>query len=142
MYGCTAVSPVTILDMTSPEPAHEPDRAPTTTNASALVLKCAVAIVLGLLIAGVALAYAGWKPEGIAGLLTAVGTIAGGLLVVLPRLVNVEYKVDQVARQTNGELRKHVTDTMRVELRAALAEQFGEPVAPTRRPPNARKSSR
>lgn len=120
------------MDMTRDIPA---DHEPSTTNASALVLKCAVSIILGLLVAGVALAYAGWKPEGIAGLLTAVGTVAAGLLVALPRLVNVEQKVDQVARQTNGALRAHVTETVRAELRAALREQFGEPVAP----PTARK---
>lgn len=99
-----------------------------------MVLKCSVAIVIGLLVAGVALAYAGWKSESIIGLLTAIGTLSTGLLVTVARLVSVEQKVDQVARQTNGALRDHVTETVRTELRAALAEQLGQPTPPPATP--------
>lgn len=123
--------------MTSNEPAHEPDRAPSTTNSTTLVLKCAVAILLSLLVAGVALAFAGWREASIIGLLTAVGSVAGGLLVILPRLVNMEHKVDQVARQTNGELRKHVSQAVATEVRAALAEHLGPP--PDRAPSPAKR---
>ena len=124
MYGCPARSPVTIMNMTSQ------NTGPTSNPATLLVLKLAGAIVLGLLAAGVALAYAGWKPEAIGGLLTAIGTVAGALLVVLPKLAGLQEKVDQVAQQTNGALRSHITDTVRTELRRALADQLGQPINP------------
>lgn len=113
----------------------EPPTPPaTTTTVGTMVLKCSVAIVIGLLVAGVALAYAGWKSESIIGLLTAIGTLSTGLLVTVARLVSVEQKVDQVARQTNGALRDHVTETVRTELRAALADQLGQPTPPPTTP--------
>jgi hypothetical protein len=136
MYGCPARSAITIKTMNSQPPPTPP---PTTSTVNMMVLKCAVAIVIGLLVAAVALAYAGWKSESIVGLLTAIGTLSTGLLVGVARLVSVEQKVDQVARQTNGALRDHVTETVRTELRAALADQLGQPITPPPTTPRKRR---
>lgn len=95
--------------MTS-DPQGQHRTAPTPSSSTTLVVS-ATLIVFGILAAGVFLAFAGWQTASIIGLLTAVGTVAGGLLVVLPKLVSVQNTVEQVAHQTNGQLRQHITQT-------------------------------
>lgn len=99
-----------------------------TAAGTSLALKLGVVVVLGLFGAGVALAYAGWKPESIIGVCTGLGTVAITLLVALGKLGNVQERaadrVEQVAQQTNGALREHIS----TEIRTALSEHLGEPV--------------
>lgn len=113
-------------------------RSPTPANTQTTMLKVAAVIVLGLLVAGVALSFAGWKVESIIGLLTAVGTIGASLLVVLPKLVNLQNDVAQVSHQTNGALRQHITDTVGTQVRAALTDAGLPPRAPMPAPPRSR----
>lgn len=117
-------------------------RSPTPVNTQSTMLKVAAVIVLGLLVAGVALSFAGWKVESIIGLLTAVGTIGGSLLVVLPKLVNLQNDVAQVSHQTNGALRAHITATVAEQTRAALTEAGLPPRAPMAAPAPARSRGR
>lgn len=92
---------------------------PTGTAPVTWVVAAAAIVLLGLFGAGVALAYAGWKPESIAGLLTAVGTVGAGLLVALGKLLtDINRKVEQVVHQTNGAQRTMVEDVLRAELDA------------------------
>jgi hypothetical protein len=81
-----------------------------------------VLLVLGLLAAAVALGLAGWKPASIVGLLTGLGTVAGGLLAALSRLTTLTRKVDQVAHQTNGALRSFVSAEVDQKMRKALTD--------------------
>lgn len=94
-----------------------------------VVVVLGVVLVLGLLASGTALAFAGWKPEGIIGLLSGLGTVAAGLLVALGKLASlgdrvaeVDHKVEQVKDQTNGDLERTVGVQVRKEVRSALAD--------------------
>jgi len=92
----------------------------------------AVILLLGLFGAGVALAYAGWRPESIVGLLTAVGTVGAGLLVALGKLLgDLNRKVDQVVHNTNGAQRAMMSEVIRAELDARGIRR--DPVTPPKR---------
>lgn len=124
MYECRGRPAVTIMNMSTPRNSS----SGSVSSATAWTLGAAVVIVLGLLGAGVALAAAGWKETSIIGLLTAVGTIAATLLAVLPKLVQLNEKVEQVAHQTNGQMRQLISDTIRDEMhRAGLSQPAPTP---------------
>jgi len=136
-YGAADLPPVTILDMSSGG-----NTPPSSGNATRMLLICGLLIVLGLLAAGVVLGVAGWSTESIVGLLTAIGSISVGLLVAVGKLGSVKDTVEQVAHQTNGQLRQHITDTVRREVRSALRDYGAPPPAGPQQPAQRTKPRR
>ena len=84
----------TILSMSSTNPPH---------RGIAYGVAGAVVVVLGLLGAAVALAYAKWPPEAIIGVLGGIATLAVPLVgALLPKLAKIEAKVEQTAQQVDA----------------------------------------
>jgi len=109
-------------------------------SASATVVICATLVVFGLLAAGVVLAFAGWEVTSIVGLLTATGTVAGALLVALPKLVQLQQTMEQVRHQTDGALRAHISHTgeqIASQAAAEVLDALGSGALPSVLPPGA-----
>lgn len=116
---------------------HRPDGTEPM-SATVVVVICATLVVFGLLAAGVVLAYAGWEVTSIVGLLTAIGTVAGALLALLPKLVQLQQSVDQVRHQTDGALRAHITrtgDEIAARAAAQVLDALGTSALPPVLPP-------
>jgi hypothetical protein len=84
-----------------------------------------------MLAAGVMLARAGWKPEGIIGLLAAVGASAGSAQLALSKMVTVDERTQDVQartatieRQTNGEMTATIHGAVHTAVHHAVAEEF------------------
>jgi hypothetical protein len=84
-------------------------------------------VVVAMLVAAVFLARAGWKTEGIVGLLVAVGASAGTAQLALSKVATVDERAQDVQtrtatieRQTNGEM----TATIHGAVHHAVAEEL------------------
>lgn len=107
------------------------------------VVGAAVLVLLGIATAAVALAYAGWMIESIAGLLTAIGTVGAALLVALGKLLgDLNSKVDQVVHQTNGAMRETIAEVVSAELDARGITRPSEPATRTVTPPKRGRPTR
>lgn len=100
--------------------AHHPEqRAPL-----GLLLVAVVVVVLGLLGSGVALAYAGWSPESITGLLLGLGTVAGTILPLVAKVLTETRQqtktLDEVKESTNGRMHQ----TIDTAVQAAIEKHF------------------
>lgn len=82
-----------------------------------------IVVMLGLLIAAVFLAYAGWQPESITGLLVGLGVVAGTILPLLGKVLTVTAQqtvtLSEIHEQTNGNM----APAMLKAARQANAEQ-------------------
>ena len=104
--------------MTTPTP-DTPDPRKWTAIAGAIV-------VLGIFGMAMGLAFAGWSPESIIGLVSGLTAVAGALLpVVYKTLIETNKQTDvlhEIAENTNGKLRAII----RSEVRSAI----NTPVSP------------
>lgn len=146
-------SPFTLLIMTNDTGAGRP-----ASNAvQVTVILAAALVVIALVAAAVALSLTGRDVAFIIGLLGPLGVAAGGIVAALGQLASLRRQtneqtdtLNQVAHQTNGALRAHVTraaqEAAHHEVRAALTEWFGAPknapTAPVKAAPVAKTTPR
>lgn len=101
---------------TPPAPAGRPPAWP--------IVLAILFVVLGLLGAAVALAYAGWSQESIIGLLLGLGTIAGTTLPLIGKILSDTHAqtetINEIHDNTNGKLRAAVE----AAVTKALDERF------------------
>lgn len=114
--------------------AHRtPPDAPTG-QPTGLIILAAVLLVLGLAGAGVALAFAHWAPESITGLLLAVGSLAGGLLPVLGKLIietrQQNQALTEIHEATNGRLDRRIKEAVRDAINESQSGQSTEDSGP------------
>lgn len=146
MYGCLGRSAITIKGMTSDETArHRADQRQSARDSSAVLMTVIIAsavVAIALVAAVVALSIAGREPSVIIGLVGPVAAAAAVVIAALGKLVAVDRKqdrqtakIDQVAHQTNGALRAHITKS----IEEGLTARIGPRPAPAPTPP-ARKA--
>lgn len=102
--------------------------SPQVTRLNTATLVAALVLIVALLGAAVALAFAGWDGTAILGLLTALGGVGGVAVTLLDRLTNVHRvnveqtgQLDTISRRVNGELDARIAAGAQAAAEAAAA---------------------
>lgn len=138
-----------IMSMTH-DPQHtRPTGSGTSSAATVAVIISSAVVALGVFGGAVALALAGRDLAVILGLVGPVAAAAAVMIAALGKLVSLDRKQDEqtgklaeVAHQTNGALKAHISATIRAEVRAALTDAGLPPANPPQAPSAGRKRTR